>query len=106
MPIAHDGSAAIGPHHGPRAMPGRANSARPGPCEKALASLGGTKIKLQVRGAANDVAVFHTSLGYLVEDRITMGKAVDQNIPEDYFLLRLATGAGWFCTAYTDPPGK
>lgn len=51
--------------------------------EKALVNLGCTKINLQVRGAGNDVAAFYASIGYLVEDRISMGKTVDENIQED-----------------------
>lgn len=51
--------------------------------EQALSALGCTKINLQVRGAGKDVAAFYASMGHQVEDRISMGKTVDENIPWD-----------------------
>ena len=42
--------------------------------EKRLWALGCVKINLQVRGANQNVTAFYQSLGYVVEDRISMGK--------------------------------
>ena len=42
--------------------------------EKRLWALGCVKINLQVRGANQGVTAFYQSLGYGVEDRISMGK--------------------------------
>jgi len=47
--------------------------------EKRLWALGCVKINLQVRGHNQAVAAFYESLGYAVEDRISMGKLA----PED-----------------------
>ena len=42
--------------------------------EKRLWALGCVKINLQVRGANQNVTAFYQNLGYVVEDRISMGK--------------------------------
>ena len=42
--------------------------------EKRLWALGCVKINLQVRGTNQAVAAFYQSMGYVVEDRISMGK--------------------------------
>ena len=42
--------------------------------EKLLWALGCVKINLQVRGTNQAVTAFYQSLGYVVEDRISMGK--------------------------------
>ncbi len=42
--------------------------------ERRLWALGCVKINLQVRGANQGVTSFYRSLGYVVEDRISMGK--------------------------------
>ena len=44
--------------------------------ERRLNALGCTKINLQIRAANHAVASFYRSLGYAVEDRISMGKLV------------------------------
>jgi ribosomal protein S18 acetylase RimI-like enzyme len=46
--------------------------------EERLADLGCPKINLQVRGNSNAVVDFYLSLGYEVEDRISLGKRLDQ----------------------------
>jgi ribosomal protein S18 acetylase RimI-like enzyme len=48
--------------------------------ERALTALGCVKINLQVIGGNRQVTDFYRSLGYVVEDRISMGKRVPQNI--------------------------
>lgn len=47
--------------------------------------IGALQTHLQVRGAGKDVAAFYGSMGHQVEDRIRMGKTVDENIPGDWF---------------------
>jgi ribosomal protein S18 acetylase RimI-like enzyme len=49
--------------------------------EEALAARGCLKINLQIRGGNDSVAAFYESLGFVVEDRISMGKKVIRNIP-------------------------
>jgi ribosomal protein S18 acetylase RimI-like enzyme len=50
--------------------------------EKLLWALGCVKINLQVRGTNQAVTAFYQSLGYVVEDRISMGKlAPDDPLP-------------------------
>jgi ribosomal protein S18 acetylase RimI-like enzyme len=44
--------------------------------ERRLAQLGCPKINLQIEGDNRDVAGFYASLGYAVEDRVSMGKPV------------------------------
>jgi ribosomal protein S18 acetylase RimI-like enzyme len=48
--------------------------------EDALTTRGCLKINLQIRGGNERVAAFYESLGFVVEDRISMGKKVSQNI--------------------------
>ena len=48
--------------------------------EEALTARGCLKINLQIRGGNERVAAFYESLGFVVEDRISMGKKVSQNI--------------------------
>lgn len=43
--------------------------------EKRLWALGCVKINLQMRGTNQSVTAFYQSLGYMVEERISMGKA-------------------------------
>jgi ribosomal protein S18 acetylase RimI-like enzyme len=52
--------------------------------EKRLWALGCVKINLQVRGANQGVTAFYQNLGYVVEDRISMGKVA----PDDRLHLR------------------
>lgn len=49
--------------------------------EETLAARGCLKINLQIRGGNDSVAAFYESLGFVVEDRISMGKKVSRNIP-------------------------
>ena len=49
--------------------------------EERLANLGCPKINLQVRGDNNAVVDFYRSLGYQVEDRISLGKRLGQVEP-------------------------
>ena len=49
--------------------------------EAALAARGCLKINLQIRGGNDSVAAFYESLGFVIEDRISMGKKVSRNIP-------------------------
>lgn len=49
--------------------------------EAALAALGCTKINLQVRGSGSELVAFYESIGYAVEDRVSMGRRVGENIP-------------------------
>ena len=49
--------------------------------EQALAQRGCAKINLQIVGSNAGVADFYQSLGYEVEDRISMGRKVAENIP-------------------------
>lgn len=48
--------------------------------EQALTALGCVKINLQIIGGNRQVTEFYRSLGYAVEDRISMGRRVPQNI--------------------------
>jgi len=52
--------------------------------EQLLWALGCVKINLQVRGANQGVTAFYQNLGYVVEDRISMGKLA----PDDPLSLR------------------
>ncbi len=45
--------------------------------EERLAALGCPKLNLQVRASNDDVILFYRSLGYDVEDRVSMGKRLD-----------------------------
>lgn len=49
--------------------------------ETALQDLGCLKINLQVMPNNEKVTAFYQSLGYDVEERISMGKKVEENIP-------------------------
>lgn len=49
--------------------------------ENALTQLGCTKINLQVQGTNKSVVAFYQSIGYSVEDRISMGRKIFENIP-------------------------
>jgi ribosomal protein S18 acetylase RimI-like enzyme len=51
-----------------------------GEAEKRLWALGCVKINLQIRGTNRGVTGFYRNLGYVVEDRISMGKVA----PDDY----------------------
>lgn len=48
--------------------------------EDALAARGCLKVNLQIRGGNERVAAFYESLGFVVEDRVSMGKKLSQNI--------------------------
>jgi ribosomal protein S18 acetylase RimI-like enzyme len=48
--------------------------------EEGLRALGCTKVNLQVRASNAGVVAFYQSLGYHVEDRISMGKRLDPNL--------------------------
>jgi ribosomal protein S18 acetylase RimI-like enzyme len=58
--------------------------------EQLLWALGCVKINLQVRGANQGVTAFYQSLGYVVEDRISMGKLA----PYDPLPLRPLDSSG------------
>jgi ribosomal protein S18 acetylase RimI-like enzyme len=45
--------------------------------EDALRQLGCSKINLQVRAANRDVVAFYRSLGYEVEERVSMGRRLE-----------------------------
>jgi ribosomal protein S18 acetylase RimI-like enzyme len=49
--------------------------------EQALTSRGCVKINLEILQSNANVAAFYKSLGFSVENRITMGKRVSSNIP-------------------------
>jgi ribosomal protein S18 acetylase RimI-like enzyme len=51
--------------------------------EQRLASLGCPKLNLQVRASNHEVVSFYESLGYAVEERISMGKRLEKssNLP-------------------------
>lgn len=51
--------------------------------ERALTALGCVKINLQIIGGNERVAAFYRALGYSVEERISMGKRIPQNITRD-----------------------
>ena len=46
---------------------------------QALQDLGCIKVNLQIRSTNTDVAAFYKSLGFSVEDRMSMGLLLDQN---------------------------
>ena len=58
--------------------------------EKRLWALGCVKINLQVRGTNQAVTAFYRNLGYVVEDRISMGKLA----PNDPLGLRPLDSSG------------
>lgn len=47
--------------------------------EQRLSEIGCPKLNLQVRGSNKQVVEFYKSLGYVVEDRVSMSKRLDQN---------------------------
>lgn len=49
--------------------------------ERALAGIGCTKIDLQIVPSNEAVAAFYSSLGYSEENRVSMGKRINENIP-------------------------
>ena len=49
--------------------------------ERRLASLGCVKINLQILRGNADVQRFYRANGYALEDRISMGKEIDENVP-------------------------
>lgn len=49
--------------------------------EEALTRLGCVKINLQILEANRAVTAFYRSLGYAVEERISMGRKIEPNIP-------------------------
>ena len=64
---------AVHPDHRLRGL-GRALMAE---AESRLAGLGCPKLNLQVRGGNEEVLAFYRRLGYSVEDRISLGKALE-----------------------------
>ena len=56
-------------------------SALVGYAEQALIERGCMKINLQIIGGNASVSGFYASLGYALEERISMGKRFDRNIP-------------------------
>lgn len=54
--------------------------------EQALIARGCVKINLQVVAGNRDVEAFYVNLGFVTEERISMGKRIPQNVP--------ATGGG------------
>jgi len=51
--------------------------------EQALTALGCMKINLQLADGNDAVAAFYESLGYAVEKRVSMGKRVPENVPQE-----------------------
>ena len=49
--------------------------------ERRLRDIGCTKVNLQVRSTNTGVVAFYESLGYTVEDRLSMGKRLEQVAP-------------------------
>jgi ribosomal protein S18 acetylase RimI-like enzyme len=47
--------------------------------EERLRALGCPKINLQVRAANREVVAFYESLGYAVEDHVSMGRSLEEN---------------------------
>lgn len=52
-----------------------------GTAEQALTDRGCVKINLQIMERNEGVVAFYTSLGYLVEKRVSMGKRITKNVP-------------------------
>ena len=44
---------------------------------KALKTVGCVKVNLQIRSTNNQVVSFYESIGFVSEDRISMGKLID-----------------------------
>jgi ribosomal protein S18 acetylase RimI-like enzyme len=70
-------SVAVSPAHRRQGIGSRLVSA----AEEALIKLGCMKINLQIAEGNESVAGFYLSLGFAVENRISMGKRVPKNIP-------------------------
>jgi ribosomal protein S18 acetylase RimI-like enzyme len=49
--------------------------------ERALTRKGAVKINLQIIEGNESISAFYSSLGFLIEKRISMGKPIAQNIP-------------------------
>ena len=49
--------------------------------EATLAERGCVKVNLQVRGGNQEVVGFYRKMGYVVEDRISLGKVVPPAVP-------------------------
>ena len=49
--------------------------------ERALSAKGCMKINLQILQSNKEVAAFYLSLGYVVEERVSMSKLIGENIP-------------------------
>jgi ribosomal protein S18 acetylase RimI-like enzyme len=49
--------------------------------ERELAKLGCVKVNLQIMAGNEDVIGFYTALGFSVEERISMGKLITENVP-------------------------
>jgi ribosomal protein S18 acetylase RimI-like enzyme len=49
--------------------------------ERALTAKGCMKINLQILQSNKEVAAFYLSLGYVVEERVSMSKLIGENIP-------------------------
>lgn len=49
--------------------------------ERTLTEKGCMKINLQIMAGNESVAAFYASLGYAVEQRVSMGKRIQENIP-------------------------
>jgi len=50
--------------------------------EEALAALGAPKVNLQVRGGNDEAVAFYRSLGYEIEERVSLGKRIESANPE------------------------
>lgn len=68
-------SVAVSPQHRRRGI----GAALMGRVEQELAALGCHKVNLQVRGSNSDVVAFYKRLGYVVEDRVSMGKRLGRS---------------------------
>lgn len=51
--------------------------------ERALTLRGCMKINLQIVSGNESVAAFYKSLGYVVEQRVSMGKIIGSNVPPE-----------------------
>ena len=50
--------------------------------EEALAALGAPKVNLQVRDGNDEAVAFYRSLGYEIEERVSLGKRIESANPE------------------------
>ena len=69
-------SVAVSPSHRKQGL----GTALVNQAERALAERGCMKINLQIISGNGEVAAFYESLGYALEQRISMGKRIPQNI--------------------------